>query len=266
MGIHAGGGFLLTGGTAPRCDRRAGNIVFVEELQCNKNLPTISINVMGNHKAEYRPFINVTTQNVMGIWLYDTGVSVSCMLLEQFRCITVHQKPSKQNPQIRLLSATKTEINVIGLFHLKIKILDNVFQHKVHVCHPMNQGGIIGMDIIKRLGLTYLPARKSFTFDKHTAVDKEKQFPAQTIFKNSAGVVAEMITDRQMKIPPHSSKLIHMSCASKQQQVTVTGATAVANIYSSQFLLLWGGDPQLSKRISKAKRTCQLSIAGLQKS
>jgi hypothetical protein len=53
LGIHAGSGFLLTGGTAPRCDRCAGNIVFVEELQVNKNLPTISINVMGNSKAEY---------------------------------------------------------------------------------------------------------------------------------------------------------------------------------------------------------------------
>jgi len=71
------------GGTAPRCDCRAGNIVFVEELQVNKNLPTISINVMGNQKAEYRPFIDVTTQNVMGTWLYDTGASVSCMSLEQ---------------------------------------------------------------------------------------------------------------------------------------------------------------------------------------
>ncbi len=159
MGIHAGSGFLLTGGTAPRCDRRAGNIVFVNEVQCNKNVPTISINVMGNHKAEYRPFINVTTQNVMGTWLYDTGVSVSCMSLEQFRRIAVNQRPTKQNPQIRLLSAAKTEINVIGLFHLKIKILDKIFQHPVHVCHPMNQSGIIGMDIIKRLGLTYLPAR-----------------------------------------------------------------------------------------------------------
>ncbi len=232
---------MLTGGTAPRCDHRAGNIVFVEELQVNKNLPTIFINVMGNQKAEYRPFINVATQNVMGTWLYDTGASVSCMSLEQFWCIAVNKRLVKQNPQIRLLSAAKTEINVTGLFHLNIKILDKVFQHPVHVCHPMNQGGIIGMDIIKRLGLTYLPARKSFTFDKHIAVDKEKQFTAQTIFKNSAGVVAEMLTDRQMKIPPHSSKVIHMNCASKQQQVTVSGATAVANIYSSQFPLLWGG-------------------------
>jgi len=264
MGIHARSGFLLISGTAPKCDRRAGNIVFVNELQSNKSLPTISINVMGNQKAEYRPFINVTTQNVMGTWLYDTGASVSCMSLEQFRCIAINQRPTKQNPQIRLLSAAKMGINVIGLFHLKIKILNKIFQHPVHVCHPMNQGGIICMDIIKRLGLTYLPARRSFTFDKHIAVDKEKQFTAQTIFKNSAGVVAEMVTDRQVKIPPHCSKTVHMNCTSNQQQVTVAGATAVANIYSSQFPLLWGA-PQSSKQTLKAKRLCQLLIVGPQK-
>ncbi len=123
MGLRARTGFLLTDGTAPRCDRRAGNIVLVDEIQINKNLPTISINVMGNHKAEYRPFINVTTQNVEGTWLYDTGASVSCMSLEQFRRIAINQRPTKQNPQIRLLSAAKTEINVIGLFYLQIKIL-----------------------------------------------------------------------------------------------------------------------------------------------
>jgi len=131
MGLRARTGFLLTDGTAPRCDRRAGNIVLVDEIQINKNLPTISINVMGNHKAEYRPFINVTTQNVEGTWLYDTGASVSCMSLEQFRRIAIDQRPTKQNPQIRLLSAAKTEINVIGLFYLQIKILNKLFQHPV---------------------------------------------------------------------------------------------------------------------------------------
>jgi len=220
-----------------------GNIVFVEELQVNKNLPTISINVMGNSKAEYRPFINITTQNVTETWLYDMRASVSCMALEQFRRIAIGNQPVKQNPQIRLLSAAKTKINVIGLFQLKIKILDKTFDHPVHVCHPMNQGGVIGMDIIKHLRLTYLPACKTFTFDKHIAVDKTKQLTAQTIFKNSAGVVAEMLTDRQIKIPPHSSKIINMNFLSKQQQVMVAGATAVANIYSSKFPLLWGAPP-----------------------
>jgi hypothetical protein len=115
------------------------------------------------------------------------------MSQEQFWRIAIGNGPVKQNLQIRLLSAAKTEINVIGLFHLKIKILDKIFQHPVHVCHPMNQGGIIGMDIIKRLGLTYLPACKSFTFDKHIAVDKAKQFTAQTIFKIQQGQLQKCI-------------------------------------------------------------------------
>ncbi len=45
---------------------------------------------------------------------------------------------------------------------LKFKIFDKSFSHPVHVCETMNQQGIIGMDIIKRLGLTYLTNSKSF--------------------------------------------------------------------------------------------------------
>ena len=60
----------------------------------------------------------------------------------------------------------------------------------------MNQVGILGMDIITLLGLTYLPARKSFVFDTHLAVEKGQQYQAQTIFKCSAGVVTALQTDR----------------------------------------------------------------------
>ncbi len=44
----------------------------------------------------------------------------------------------------------------------------------------MNQKSIVGMDIIKRLGLTYLLAIKSFVFDSHIAVEPDKQHNAQT--------------------------------------------------------------------------------------
>lgn len=54
------------------------------------------------------------------------------------------------------------------------------------------------MEIIKLPGLTYLPTQKSFTFDEHIVVDKVQQFAAQTIFKNTAGVVVEMVVDRQI--------------------------------------------------------------------
>jgi hypothetical protein len=63
--------------------------------------------------------------------------------------------------------------------------------------------------------------------------------PAQTIFKNSAGVGAEMLIDRQVCIP-HSQKLLQMNSTPKQQSATVAGTTVMANIYSSQFPLLWG--------------------------
>ena len=130
---------------------------------------------MGKTKFNDRPFITVNTQNVPGTWLYDTGASVSCMSLEQFRRIAPENRPIKHNPQVRLLSAAKTEMTVTGMYHLNFKILGKTFTHPVHVCHPMNQGGILGMDIITLLGLTFLPARKSFVFDTHLAVEP-KQF------------------------------------------------------------------------------------------
>ena len=148
---------------------------------------------MGNPKTDFRPFITVQTKQVPGTWLYDTGASVSCMSLQQ---IPAHCATS--------LPSAKTENTVVGMYNLNFSILGKSFQHPVHVCHPMNQGGILSMDIITLLGLPYLPARKTFMFDSHIAVKNSKQFKAETIFKKSAGVIAALITDRQLKIPPHT--------------------------------------------------------------
>lgn len=166
---------------------------------------------MGNLKRQNRPFIKVKANKIEGTWLYDTGASVSCMSLEQFRRIPPEQRPIKQDAQVRLLSAAKTEIRVVGMYILALNILGKTISHPVHVCSPMNQGGIVGMDIIKKLGLTYLPIRKTFVFDTHIAVEPDKQHDAPTVFKKSAGVVASLATDRQIKIPPHSQKVITLT-------------------------------------------------------
>ena len=88
-------GFSVNGGTALRSDRRSGETVYVESLNVNSNkqLPTISIDVMGNSKTEYRPFIIVETQEITGTWLYNTGASVSCMSVTQFRRIAIENRP-----------------------------------------------------------------------------------------------------------------------------------------------------------------------------
>ena len=216
---------------------------------------------MGNPKTEYRPFIQVSTQKVGGTWLYDTGASVSCMSLQQFRRIPVDQRPPKQTPLIRLLSASKEEIKVLGMYILQFKILGKIFSHPVHVCHPMNQGGIIGMDIIKKLGLAYLPTRKQYVFDEHIAVEPNRLHQAETIFKRSAGVIATLSTDRQVKIPPHSRKSLQLNCSPTQNSRSAAGSTAVANIFSSQFPLLWGG-PALIQTNFKSKTTIPVINCG----
>ena len=218
----------------------------------NKCLPLIQINDMGKTKFNDRPFITVNTQNIPGTWLYDTGASVSCMSLEQFRRIAPECRPTKHNPQIRLFAAAKTEMTVTGMYHLNFKILGKTFTHPVHVCHPMNQGGILGMDIITLLGLTFLPARKTFVFDTHLAVDPQKQHQAQTVFKHSAGVVAALHTDRLIKIPPHGRRALTLNCLPTTSNASAAGATAVANVFSSQFPLLWGG-PALVQTNFKGK-------------
>ena len=109
------------------------------------------------------------------------------------------------------------------------------------------------MDIITLLGLTFLPARKTFVFHTHLAVEQGKQFQAQTVFKRSAGVVAALQTDRVIKIPPHGRRALTLNCLPTSQNTSTAGATAVANVFSSQFPLLWGALP-LFKPILKVKR------------
>ena len=101
----------------------------------------------------------------------------------------------------------------------------------------MNQGGILGMDIITLLGLTYLPARKSFVFDTNLAVKQGRQDQAQTVFERSAGVVAAL----HIKIPAHGRRALTLNCTPSTQNASTVGATANANIFWSQFPLQWGG-------------------------
>jgi hypothetical protein len=70
-----------------------------------------------------------------------------------------------------------------------------------------------------------------------------------------------MVIDRQMRIPPHSQRAVHLNCLPKHQGATVAGATAVAYIYSSQFPLLWKG-PAIIQTNFKGKATMPVNNCG----
>ena len=82
------------------------------------------------------------------------------MSLKKFRKIHPDCRPQKIESEIRLVTASKTPMTVTGTYLLRFNIFGKTFKHPVHVCTPMNQAGIIGIDIISKLGLTYLSKRK----------------------------------------------------------------------------------------------------------
>ena len=151
---NVGAGFLLSDATVPSSMHRKE---FLESFECitNKSTKKIlsinSIDEMGNltGSANTRPFIRVNTQSLEGSWLYDTGASVTCMSLKEFRKIHPDLRPTKIPSDLKLISASKTPMTVTGTYLLDFNIFGKKFKHPVHVCSPMNQRGILGMDIIQ---------------------------------------------------------------------------------------------------------------------
>ncbi len=90
---------------------------------------------------------------------------------------------------LRLISAAKTILKVVGMYNLQFDIFGKSFTHPVHVCESVNQSGIIGMDVISKLGLIYLANKKAFIYESHLKVDEKFLFP-NTVFQSATGIVA----------------------------------------------------------------------------
>jgi hypothetical protein len=209
------------------------------------SMGVISKNIAG------RPFLKVVANKTQGTWLYDTGASVTCMSLREFRKIPPDNRPPKLHSNLKLISAAKTILKVTGMYMLQLDIFGKSITHPVHICESMNQVGIIGMDVIAKLGLTYLTTKKAFIFESHLQVDNNFLFP-NTVFQNATGVVASVAVDRTVHIPPHTQKVLHFNCSPLQSSATAAGVTAVANIFSKEFPCLWGG-PALVQTNFKSK-------------
>ena len=81
-----------------------------------------------------RPFLDVTVNSIKAPWLYDTGASVTCMALSEFRKIAPDSRPNKMPTDLTLVSAAKTQIKVVGKYLLQFNIFGKLFSHPVYVC------------------------------------------------------------------------------------------------------------------------------------
>jgi hypothetical protein len=156
---------------------------------------------------------------------------------------------------LKLISAAKTILKITGMYMLQLEIFGKTLIHPVHICESMNQVGIIGMDVIAKLGLTYLANKKAFIFGSHLQVDNNFLFP-NTVFQNATGVVVSVAVDRTVHIPlPPTPKKFYISIAIRYNCRQQLPESQLLPTFSTKIFHVCGVGQPWYKQISKVKRT-----------
>ena len=88
-------------------------------------------------------------------FLYDTGAQISCLSTRTFRQIPIEYRPRKLNIHLNASGANGGRLKILGCYMLDITILGKRIQHPFFVCDLKKNQAILGVDIIRRLGLCF---------------------------------------------------------------------------------------------------------------
>jgi hypothetical protein len=117
------------------------------------------------NKKSRRPFISVNTlPGATTTWLYDTGAEVSVMEQREFRKIPIEKRHKKKLVTMKISSASKNALNATGIFEMPVTVMGKTVKHDIIVVQNINFNAIMGVDLIKHLGLVYY-AKKKFAFE-----------------------------------------------------------------------------------------------------
>ena len=112
--------------------------------------------LLGGEKAMDRPMVKV---NLFGSkneenFLYNSGAQVSLMSKRIFRKIKVELRPEKLNFNLTCSRVSGNKLKVMGCYFFKFKVLGKDIKHPIFVVDKIpSQSGVLGIDIIKRMGL-----------------------------------------------------------------------------------------------------------------
>ena len=87
--------------------------------------------------------------------MYDTGAQISCLSTRTFRQIPIEYRPRKLNIHLNASGANGGRLKILGCYMLDITILGKRIQHPFFVCDLKKNQAILGVDIIRRLGLCF---------------------------------------------------------------------------------------------------------------
>ena len=154
--------------------------------------------------ANPRPFIKVTTKAGTSDWLYDSGASVTCMSLKQFRQIPINSRPEKLPNHTRLVNASGDDLNVVGVYNLQLTVHNRSIYVPTFVCSKLHSAAILGIDSLSKLGICHSAKKNCFFFDDILDQPNAKSFIFQTNETENFSTEISMV--EEITLPPPLSR------------------------------------------------------------
>ena len=112
--------------------------------------------LLGGDKATDRPMVKLKLYGAKKEenFLYDSGAQVSLMSNKVFRKIKVSLRPEKIKFKLNCSGVSGSKLKVLGCYFFNFTILGEKVKHPIFVVDKIpGQSGVLGIDIIKRMGL-----------------------------------------------------------------------------------------------------------------
>ena len=184
--------------------------------------------------SKSRPIINL--KSVSGTenfpWLYDTGAQATCLSEKLFRKIPINIRPPKIKTNRIFVGAGGQSLQPVGVYVLPFTWTDKkgnslTVQHEVVVMKDLNSGAIMGMDLIRSLGVVYFNQSHEFHF--------EKSWTDKRPFE-----VGEIVTSQEMFLPAHSSQSVRVSTKQEGFKRHCPQITSIAEIHCQDYQQIMG--------------------------
>ena len=188
-----------------------------------------------------RPFIKVTSKSGTSDWLFDSGASVTCMSIKQFRLIPLDQRPEKLPSLTKLVDASGNDLHVHGVYNLQLTVHGKSIYTPVFVCQKLHSPAILGIDSISRLGIAYSGRKECFFFDDILDEKGADRFIIQTNQINAISserfenFATEISTTVNVKIPPLCHATVCLNSVSNYGYSPPQGTYGITHIFSENF-------------------------------
>ena len=112
--------------------------------------------LFGSDDAVARPMVEVGIQGSSSKerFLYDSGAQVSLLSKKTFRKISKDQRPKKLDLNLSCSGVSGSKLKLVGCYLIKLRMLGREVAHPFFVTNVPGHAGVIGIDLIKKTGLS----------------------------------------------------------------------------------------------------------------